>query len=51
MLNQPCKCNKSQEQDSILNTIEKYMFHPSIKFIKSIKIKVFLAPSVSNLLQ
>ena len=29
------ECNKSQEQDSVLNIIEKYKFHPIIKLIKS----------------
>ena len=35
MPNQPCDCNKSQEQDPVLNIIEKYQFHPRIKLIKS----------------
>ena len=35
MPNQPYECNKSQEQDPVLNIIEKYKFHPSIKLIKS----------------
>ena len=35
MPNQPYECNKSQEQDSALNIIEKYKFHPCIKLIKS----------------
>ena len=38
MPNQSYECNKSEEQDSVLNIIEKFMFHPSIKLIKS-KIK------------
>ena len=29
------ECNKSQEQDSVLNIIEEYKFHPIIKLIKS----------------
>ena len=35
MPNQRYECNKSQEQDPILNIIEKFKFHPSIKLIKS----------------
>ena len=35
MPNQPYECNKSQEQDLVLNIIEKYKFHPSIKLIRS----------------
>ena len=47
MPKQPYECNKSQEQDPVFNAIEKYKFHPSIKFIKS-KNKGL---SFSNLLQ
>ena len=35
MPNQPCECNKSQEQDPALNIIEKYKFHPRTKLINS----------------
>ena len=35
MPNQRYECDKSQEQDPILNIIEKFKFHPSIKLIKS----------------
>ena len=35
MPNQPYECNKSQEQDPVLNIIEKCKFHPSIKLIQS----------------
>ena len=35
MANQTYECNKSQEQDPVLNVIENYKFHPSIKLVKS----------------
>ena len=34
MPNQFYECNISQEQDPVLNIIEKYTFRPSIKLIK-----------------
>ena len=35
MPNQSYEGKKSEEQDSVLNIIEKFKFHPSIKLIKS----------------
>ena len=34
MPNQRYECNKSQEQDLVLNIFERHKFHPSIKLIK-----------------